>query len=126
MSYSPDLIHLQNMIMRAVESIDGDGSVDGKFREYSKLICFLEDMYINSVLALAGSVLKGVERAPDHEIEGLIELARLTLTAAPGEVDRKMMEKYRRMVEEFNMVDVFAEKSHNETVAEEILAENGE
>jgi len=127
MSYQPDYIHLQNLIIRAVESIAENSSEIGNEKtteSYSTLIDFLETMYTNSVMAYVGAMLSGAKQsASADDTSQLLLGARELMKAAPESVNKKIASTYVQMIEGLNLPDAFQEKTFNEQQAERILEE---
>ena len=126
MSYQPDYIHMRNLIMRAVTSIaeaPGD-SHDEKTDNYSELISFLEEMYVNAVLSLAGTLLAMAKFSTDpEEVDKILRAAREIVEFPQESVPEIMNAKYQMLIEGMNLPDAYQVKTHNEQVAEEILNE---
>ena len=124
MSYKPDYIYMQNIIVRAIESIITDGGGNDTIAEsYSEMINFLETMYVNSVISLCGSMLTVSERLDDEGKKAVHIEVRKLLEAPKVEVEKKVRERYQLLVDELGLVDVFKEQSHNEKLAEAIKEE---
>jgi hypothetical protein len=118
-----DYDHLHNEIMGAVTLV-ASGKDEEVSERYGELIDFLETMYVNSVLSLAGALLTMAKHSSEREVsEASLTAARELLDAPKTHVHAKLMDRYRDMILMGNLPDAYQVKTHNEQVSEEIKEE---
>ena len=125
MSYQVDYIHLRNLIVRAIESMADASDEEDISESYGDLIAFLEDMYLNSVLTLVGSMLAKAKFEKDPKVVTAMLLgAREILELPPVAVKEALDDKYQELIKAMNLPDVYQVKTHNEQVVEDVIAES--
>lgn len=126
MGIKVDYDHLHNEIMSAVTLV-ASGKDDEVSEQYGELIDFLETMYVNSVLSLAGALLTMAKHSSDAEVGAAsLTAARELLDAPKNHVQSKLMDRYKDMITHGNLPDAYQKKTHNEEVVEQVLKETSE
>ena len=122
MTVKIDYDHLYNQIMGSVHTITESG--EDTAEQYAELIDFLENMYVNALLSLIGTLLT-VAKHSDHSetMERSLLAVRELMNTPADNINEKVQHKYRTMIKAMNLPDAYQEKSNNEKVSEEIKAE---
>lgn len=119
-----DYDHLNDLIMEAVHCASLNAAQGNMGEEFGTLIEFLENAYVKSIVGMIGAMLAAAKLTNDPDIKKQALLAARGLLSAPEKHVRiKVMDYYHEMIEALNLPDALREKTHNEIVADQIMAE---
>lgn len=119
-----DFDRLNDLIMEAVHRASLNAAEGNMGDEFGTLIDFLENAYVKSVIGMVGAMLATSKLTSDPDIKKQALFAARDLLSAPEKhVHVKMMDYYHQMIEALDLPDALQEKTHNEIVADQIMAE---